>query len=206
MSVCNLYVDGSNMYGRQYELLGPDHYLDFSQVIEKINQIYPLNKVYFYASYSPVENSSSKKLPKYILNERLFYYSARKHPKVIFYKGKRSKKSGKEKGVDVHLACDIVQHVIRKEVNRVILMSGDADLAYPMEICKNNKIKTAVFNIGNRVLTNLVYDIKNYFLLKICFGEKNNFSFSEKVSNINKIILRKNFVKKITPVQARGAD
>lgn len=164
--ITNLYVDGSNIYGAQWELFGPKKYLDFSSVIEVINNIYPLNKTYFYASYSPLPKSKSRKPPNYILNERLFYYSARKHPKVVFYTGHRSRASGKEKGVDVHLACDIVKHVTAGQVDRVCLMSGDADLLYPLEIAKEFKKNYSVFVLPNRILPDMIYAVKDYYVLQ----------------------------------------
>ncbi|EKD80061.1 MAG: hypothetical protein ACD_40C00213G0045 [uncultured bacterium] len=50
-----LFVDGSNLYGSQYELFGPDKYLDFSS--------------------SPTPTKVSIKQQKYLKNEQYFYRS-----------------------------------------------------------------------------------------------------------------------------------
>ena len=170
----NLYVDGSNLYGTQWELFGPGKYLDFGSLINEIEKIYKLERVYFYASYSPVPKKYLKrKPPSYILNERLFYRSAMKHPKVIFYRGHRSKTSGKEKGVDMHMGCDIVKDVLLNIVDRVILMTGDADFAYPVQITKDYKKKYSLFTLSNRISFDMIYIVKDYFVLKL----KNRFKF-----------------------------
>jgi len=171
--VNNLYVDGSNVYGAQWELFGPSKYLDFSSLINIIEKIYKLKIIYFYASYSPVPKKYlKKKPPSYILNERLFYRSAMKHPKVIFYRGHRSKTSGKEKGVDMHMGCDIVKDVLSNVVDRVILMTGDADFAYPVQITKDYKKKYSLFTLSNRISFDMMYIVKDYFVLKLNKGFK----------------------------------
>lgn len=120
-----LFVDGSNLYAGQYELFGPDKYLDFCDFVKNIEVTLQVSfkKIYFYASYSPKKEPCEKEQSDYLRNEGLFYKSARKMKNLLFFKGHRSSTSGKEKGVDVALASDFGY-----------LMTGDADFQHCIEI------------------------------------------------------------------------
>lgn len=131
-----LFVDGSNLYNAQYELFGPDQYIDFALLIKVLEKFLHLNfdRVYFYASYSPRPNQPTTFEKKYLKNEALFYQSVKRTSKTIFFKGYRSKTSRKEKEVDVKLSVDIVDFAHRRKYSQLFLFSGDAahkkDLAY----------------------------------------------------------------------------
>ena len=98
-----LFIDGTNLYASQYELFGPQKYLNFSKFIEEIEKKIKVkfNKIYFYASYTPKKKKTTKKEKLYIVNEFQFYKSVKNSKRVKFFKGYRSKTSGKEKEVDV---------------------------------------------------------------------------------------------------------
>lgn len=98
------------MYAGRYQLFGPDKYLDFSLFIKEIKSKLAItfDKIYFYASYTPKKNRLTLKEKKYVVSEFTFYKGVKRLKKVIFFKGYRSKKSGKEKEVDVKLTADIV--------------------------------------------------------------------------------------------------
>ena len=95
-----LFIDGTNLYAAQYELFGANRYLNFPLFIKEIeNKIkIKFDKIYFYASYTPKSKKITKKQKRYIINEFKFYQSVKKTPKLTFFKGYRSKTSGKKRG------------------------------------------------------------------------------------------------------------
>lgn len=149
-----LFVDGSNFYAGQYELFGPHRYLDFSKLItqleRKINIVF--DRIYFYASYSPKPNKPSDKQKLYLKNEALFYKSVKSVQKVAFFKGYRSKTSGKEKEVDVKLAVDMVDFAHRKLYDQMYLVSGDADFMEAMFAIRRLNKKIAVLCLENKTM------------------------------------------------------
>ena len=65
-----LFIDGSNLYAGQYELFGPDKYLDFLKFICHIesNLGVHFDSIFFYASYSPRSLSLSLETKRYLTN------------------------------------------------------------------------------------------------------------------------------------------
>ncbi|MDP3724177.1 MAG: NYN domain-containing protein [bacterium] len=157
-----LYIDGTSLFAGQYELFGPKHYLSFSFLLKEIKRLFPIDYTYFYASYMNKRNLRASKAKNLIAAEALFYREVKATPKVIFYKGHRSPTSGKEKGVDVHLAVDIVNDAIQKKCDHVVLMTGDADLIYPLEIIH---IPTYAVFLPNRFSLEIAYKVKKAFVL-----------------------------------------
>ena len=149
-----LFVDGTNLYAGQYELLGPDKYLVFSLFIKEIESKTGISfdKIYFYASYSPRSKNPTKREKLYLKNEALFYRGVRETKGVVFFTGYRSKASGKEKEVDVKLTADLISFAFLNKFNTVYLFTGDADFLQ------------ALFNIKK------FHDKKNIYL--ICLENK----------------------------------
>ena len=69
--------------------------------------------------------------------------SVRETENVFFFKGYRSKTSGKEKEVDVKLAVDIVDFAHRNKYQSVYLFSGDADFLQALFAVKLLKKKNS---------------------------------------------------------------
>jgi len=69
-----LFIDGSNLYAGQYELFGPDKYLDFLKFICHIesNLGVHFDSIFFYASYSPRPQSLSPETKRYLTNDVYF--------------------------------------------------------------------------------------------------------------------------------------
>jgi uncharacterized LabA/DUF88 family protein len=111
-----LFIDGTNLYAAQYELFGPNKYLNFSKLIEEIEKNLKISfkKIYFYASYSPKSKHPSQKERLYLKNEALFYRNVKQTKNAVFFTGYRSKTSGKEKEVDVKLTADLVTFAFLK--------------------------------------------------------------------------------------------
>ncbi len=159
-----LFVDGSNLYAGQYKLFGPNKYLDFSEFIRQIELKLKVefDKIYFYASYSPKLKEPTKKQKLYLRNEALFYRSVKKTKKVVFFKGYRSKTSGKEKEVDVKLAVDIVDFAHRNKYDQLFLFSGDADFMHAVVCARRLNKKIAILALENRIPNRFAYTYKTF--------------------------------------------
>jgi len=162
-----LFIDGTNLYASQYELFGPQKYLNFSKFIKEIEKKIKVkfNKIYFYASYSPRPKRLTKKRTLYLKNEGLFYKSVKEAKNVSFFKGYRSKTSGKEKEVDVKLAVDIVDFAHRNKYQSLYLFSGDADFLQALFAVKHLKKKIFVISLQNKVLFRVSFFFKIYVIV-----------------------------------------
>jgi len=161
-----LFVDGTNLYAAQYELFGPKEYLNFSEFIKEIQRKIKIkfDKIYFYASYSPKSKQSTKKQRAYLKNEALFYRSVKETKNTVFFKGYRSKTSGKEKEVDVKLAVDIVDFAHLDKYDNLFLLSGDADFMHALTKAVKLKKKVAILALENRIPNRFVYFYKTFIL------------------------------------------
>lgn len=159
-----LFVDGSNFNAGQYELFGPKRYLDFSEFVKHVEKLLNVKfiKIYFYASYSPVPINPNKKQIAYLKNEGLFYKNVNSIKKLDFFKGYRSKTSGKEKEVDVKLAVDIVDMVYRDKFDYMYLISGDADFMHALKVVEKNGKKIRIITLQNRIPYRFSYLFKTF--------------------------------------------
>jgi len=160
-----LYIDGTNLFAGQNELFGPKKYLSFKFLVKEIGKFVKIDQIYFYASYMNKSKHLTARL-KYLIVAEAFFYREVKHTKnVVFYKGHRSPTSGKEKGIDVHLSVDIVKDIFLKRCNQIVIMTGDADLIYPIETAKVLKIPTYAVFLPNRFSLEMAYKVNNAFVL-----------------------------------------
>lgn len=192
----NLYIDGTNLFAGQNELFGPKKHLSFKFLIQEINKLIKIYKIYFYASYMNKIGKSASNHKQLIASEALFYREVKKTPNVLFYKGHRSVTSGKEKGVDVHLAVDIVKDVFLGNCENVMIMTGDADLIYPVEIVKTFKISSSAIFLPNRFSLEMAYKVEKAFV----FNFLNKFQINRKLPKQLKIIP----IKKPRMINIRG--
>lgn len=149
-----LFIDGTNLYASQYKIFGPDNYLDFSTFINKLEVKLnnKFNQICFYASYSPKPIKVTNKSKQYIKNEAFFYKNVKSTQQVTFFKGYRSKTSGKEKEVDVKLAVDIVKYAYEKKYDTIYLLSGDADFLQALIAIQHLPISINIVCVENTVL------------------------------------------------------
>src|SRR3989338_6179868 len=194
----NFYIDGTNLFAGQYELFGPHKHLSFSFLIQEIKKIIPLDSIFFYASYMNQKNRTklTEDRKKLIASEALFYREVRNTKDVTFYRGHRSPTSGKEKGVDVHLSVDIVKDIFFGKCNQIAIMTGDADLIYPLEIVKMLKVPTHAIFLPNRFSLEMTYKADKAFVLNF----SNRFKSDRKLPRQLKIVS----VKKPRMVNIRG--
>lgn len=145
-----LYVDGTNLFVGLIQLFGLKLIPTFSSILNDINKIFKIDKTYFYASYTPFSNNKYKKYKDSVVTESKFYKEVRSIRSLTFFKGHRSPTSGKEKGVDVHLAIDVVKDAFRRQYDQAVIITGDADLVYAVEIVRLLDIPIHAIFIPNR--------------------------------------------------------
>jgi len=189
-----LFVDGSNLYGGQYDLFGPGRYLSFPKFIDEAEDHLKIkfDRIFFYASFSPGGKMPDKKSKYYLKNEALFYKDVKKVGKLVFFKGYRSKTSGKEKEVDAKLAVDIVDFAHLDKYDELFLFSGDADFMHALKIAQDRKKKISILALENRVPNRFAFFYTTHVFV---FDNKPKGFFSEK-QKIKRIILDKNGVIK----------
>jgi len=172
----NLYIDGTNFFAGQNELFGPKKFLYFPSFLKEANRLFSIDRIYFYASYMSKLNLENKESKALISVEAQFYRQVKSTPKAFFYKGHRSPTSGKEKGVDVHLAVDVVKDAFLERYDQVVIMTGDADLIYPLQIVKRLGIPVHALFLPNRFSLEMAYRVDS----AIVFNYKNKFQFSKR--------------------------
>lgn len=162
-----LFIDGTNLYAAQYELFGPERYLDFAKFIGEVEKKIGVkfNRIYFYASYSPRPKKPTEKQKLYLKNEALFYRSVRRTKNVIFFRGYRSKTSGKEKEVDVKLAVDVVDFAHRDKFSSMYLFSGDADFLQALFAIRSLGKRIFVISLQNKVLYRAAFFFLTYVVV-----------------------------------------
>jgi len=149
-----LFIDGTNLYASQFKIFGPNNFLDFQKTIEILEKKIgdKFNQIYFYASYSPILKKPNKKAKLYLKNEANFYKNVKETKNLIFFKGYRSKTSGKEKEVDVKLSVDIVKYAYEKKYQKIYLLSGDADFLQALIAIQHLPISINIICVENTVL------------------------------------------------------
>ena len=186
----NLYIDGTNLLAGLVELVGLKNIPKFSSILNIICRYYNIRKIYFYASYTPITRSSKPREKQYALKEAIFFREVKTTPNLIFFKGYRSPTSKKEKGVDVHLAIDLTKDAFLEKYDQTIIMSGDADLTYAVQIVKTTGKKVAAVFLINRFSRGIAYEAKSGLIL--------NYESSLKV-NLGKLPKKIKIIKIKTP-------
>lgn len=175
-----LFIDGTNLYAGQYELFGPNSYVNFTKFLGEIEKAIKVSfdKIYFYASYSPKSKRPTVKEKVYLKNEALFYRSVEQTKNVNFFKGYRSKTSGKEKEVDVKLTADLVSFAFLDKFSTIFLLTGDADFLQALFNIRKYHNKKCIYLIcmQNKLMYKGAFHFKTHV---ICF-KKNQIVFHQK--------------------------
>ena len=180
-----LFIDGTNLYAGQYELFGPEKYLDFGKFIQEIQESLTVQfeKILFYASYSPKPGKPTRKQKAYLKNEGLFYKRVRDTKGVTFFRGYRSPTSGKEKEVDVQLAVDIVHLAHLNRFNTLFLFSGDADFMHVLQIAESLQKNVRILAIENRIPRRFTFNYQTILCL-FSSGKSLKLEKSQKISMV----------------------
>ncbi len=179
-----LFVDGSNLYGSQFNLFGPNKILAFDKFIDRIEKYLKLifDKIYFYASYSPNPEKTTKKQKLYLKNEGLFYNNVRQIKKVEFFKGYRSPTSGKEKEVDVKLAVDMIDMAHKNKFDQMFLISGDADFLHALFAVDKLKKRAQLICLEDKVMFKASFYFKTIVLFQNKHSKSQNNLLSKHLS------------------------
>jgi len=170
-----LYIDGTNLLAGLVEIFGFNKVPTFSNILKQIEKSYKPDQIYFYTSFTP-SSDKHPDIPNQIRVEQIFFNDVKKCKKIVFYKGYRSPTSGQEKGVDVHLAIDIVKHAYENKYGKAILMTGDADITYPVEIVRNLGKKIIGIFLPNRFSLGISHSVDSSIVLNY----KNKFDFPKR--------------------------
>ena len=149
-----LFIDGTNLYASQFKIFGPDNFLNFQELIKKLEEQLKnkFDQIYFYASYSPVPQRQTKKIRQFLKNEANFYKNVKDTLNLTFFKGYRSKTSGKEKEVDVKISVDIVKFAYEKKYEKIYLLSGDADFLQALIAIQHLPISINLICVEDKIL------------------------------------------------------
>jgi uncharacterized LabA/DUF88 family protein len=177
-----LFIDGTNLYAAQYELFGPEKYLNFPEFIKNIENKLKIkfDKIYFYASYSPQPKNPTPKEKLYLKNEALFYRSVKQTKNLTFFIGYRSKTSGKEKEVDVKLTVDIVDFAYKNYYQEIYLLSGDVDFLQALFCIKKLNKKIFVISLENKIMHRAPFHFLTFILKFTKRDIKNQFAKFQK--------------------------
>lgn len=168
-----LYIDGTNLLAGLVDIFGYKNLPSFGSILKEIYKYHRVDRIFFYASYTPSKNVRNIKVKKQIGLEIEFFRDVRKQENLTFYKGYRSPSSKKEKGVDVHLATDMVKDAFLKKYSKAVILSGDADFEYCVEIVRNLGLPVYAFFLPNRFSLAIAYKTLNPKILNYKQSFKN---------------------------------
>lgn len=163
----NLYIDGTNLFIGLVQMVNANKQPDFSSLLRSIVKLYGIDKIFFYASYMVPANYQKQGRKKLVGIEAKFYGQVKKFNNLVFYKGHRSPSSGKEKGVDVHLAADLIKDAFLDRYDQAVIMTGDSDLIYPVEIVRSFGLPIHSIFLPNRFSLEIAYKTDSAIVLNI---------------------------------------
>jgi uncharacterized LabA/DUF88 family protein len=165
-----LFIDGSNLFGGMTDLLSVGQYFQFQDLLEVMYEDFTIDQVEFYGTYMQIDQSKSALQAKRVRAQKAFFDSSKACEAVTFHKGHFSG-SGKEKGVDVQLAVDMVVAACTGAVDEAIIMTGDADLKYAVQTSVRFSVPVHIaaiaspypFGMAPLASRIIVYDLDSYF-------------------------------------------
>lgn len=130
--VC-VFIDGSNLYHALRDTIGRTD-INFGEFARKLAMGRPVFRVYYYnALQDPGRNAESAR------DQQEFLSLLNQTPYLEVRLGTLRVIGGVivEKGVDVMLATDVVNYAYENMYDTAIIVSGDADYAYALQLVKN---------------------------------------------------------------------
>lgn len=135
-----IFIDGANLYKRTKNLIEEGRQLDIEKLAYKLLNGRNLERIYYYNAYSPSEDPEEQKAQqKFLVKLGWIKYLQKRMSKTLpkEYKVKCTNpdcenefifKTHIQKGVDTHLAVDMVTKALSDAYDIAILVSGDGDL------------------------------------------------------------------------------
>ena len=168
-----LYVDGSNLYPGMTDLVSAGEYIPFSEILTCIDHELAITKVKFYGAYMRVDVTRPISAQLVAKAQIEFFNEAKTIANLQFHKGHYNSYS-KEKGVDVKIAVDLVRDGYENDYDEAVIMSGDDDFLYAVDVAKLLKpMHMAAFasrygyNMAHKTWERLVFDYQGYFKTKV---------------------------------------
>ncbi len=157
--VC-IFIDGSNLYHALRDTIGRTD-LNFPDFARKLADGRPVFRVYYYnALQDPNRNPDSAR------EQQEFLSMLRASPYMEVRLGTLKTTNGVtvEKGVDVMLATDVVHYAFENIYDTAIIVSGDADYAYALQLVKNKGKHVEVAYFENNISRELMdlCDIRHF--------------------------------------------
>jgi len=141
-----VYIDGSNVYHSLKSIYGYTN-LDFEAFTKKLAGKRQLIRVYYYNA--PVDHT---KEPERYKEQQTFFNRMRRIPYLEVRLGRLVYRNwptepAYEKGIDVKIATDILDHAHRNLYDVAILVSGDNDFADALQAVKDTgrHVEVALF-------------------------------------------------------------
>lgn len=193
-----LYIDGTNLLAGLIDIFGFSRVPSFASILKLIKKYNKYDQVFFYASYTSPKGiaklpiKKQKKVKKQIGLEIKYFKKVRDTKNLVFYQGYRSPASKKEKGVDMHLAVDFVKGAFLNEYSTAIILTGDADLIYPVQIAKTLGFNISSVFVASRFSRGIMFESEFSLIL----DNKSSFSIKkiERTTNKFKVV---EIIKKI---------
>lgn len=138
---CLILIDGSNFYFKLKDLklhnLLEFDFNSFAKFLAKKDKIVGSN---YYVG--KIKQDGSARIGRLHADQQKLFENLKVHG-FKYVLGYLLKSDGKfhEKGVDVHIAVDILTAVYEKLANRIILVSSDTDLEPAIQIARSKKMK-----------------------------------------------------------------
>lgn len=182
-----LFIDGSNLYGGMSELLKPGEYLNFAELLKIMKKDFDYTNVNFYGTYMRINPDQPARLQRRAKAQVEFFNEVKKCPKVSFVEGHFSPSSGKEKGVDVKLASDMVLGAAINTYREAMIMTGDADLLYAVQLVRKLGAKVSMGAFASRFPYQMVYHVDGRFVYDFgrYFKDKVLPTFRKRPHNLN---------------------
>ena len=150
-----IFIDGNNLFnGARREKIQ----ISFEKLIKELKGDYNLIRTYYYTGVPTLKvwdkTKETEQQFKDKLNKQLGFLDSLEFnhnfhvttAPLILVNGERH-----EKGIDVHIACDIIWHGLSDNYDAAILISGDKDLIEVLRRMKDNGKRVYVANFKDSI-------------------------------------------------------
>jgi len=131
-----IFIDGSNFYHGLKNVVGKTN-IDFQKLAEKLCGERDLIRTYYYNA--PVQREGREGNEEKYRSQQKFFSALDNVPYLTKKLGRLEKRGNiwVEKGVDVHLAVDMLSMAVKNLYDVAILISGDGDFASAIDAVKD---------------------------------------------------------------------
>lgn len=149
-----VYIDAANIFYASKTL---KYQIDFKKLIKYFGDNFNVDKIFYYTGFDPQNNKQIKFLDKL---DKFGYRVIKKPIKKINKKGIYKEKAN----LDVELSIDAV--INEGKYKNLVLVSGDSDFAYLLEILKRKGKKLIVISARGHISKELIINSDYYVPLE----------------------------------------